>query len=127
MVASFSSYRINRKHRVPKPSQNASVWKVSEWEEVQLFATASSKNWCENGIIWAVMEKDSKISKIGEDLDNSLYIAKYRCDSHSEWHGYPVHPKDKDIPPEGVLDLWLKEKLIDKRLKLQIKRGQFSV
>jgi hypothetical protein len=122
MLPRFSSYKINLKHRASKPSQTASVWKVAEWNEVQLFGIASAKQWYKDGIFWAV---DSKKSKIGEDLDNDLCIAKYRCDSNSEWHGYPVHPKDNDIPPDVVLEMWLKEKLIDKTDKRKIQGGKF--
>ncbi|MEA5471541.1 hypothetical protein [Spirulina sp. 06S082] len=127
MLPRFSSYKINPKHRASRPSQTASVWKVPEWNEVQLFGIASTKDWYKDGILWAVMKKDSKISKIGEDLENDLCIAKYRCDSNSDWHGYPVHPKDDDIPPDLVLELWRKENLIDKRDKRRIQQGKFSI
>jgi hypothetical protein len=125
MNAKFLSYKINPKHRAFKPSQDASVWKVSEWDEIQLFATASAKKWYKDKIFWAIMKKDSKISKIGEDLEHDLYIAKYRCDSHLEWHGYPVHPKDRDMPPDEVLESWREEKLIDNADKAKIQRGKF--
>jgi hypothetical protein len=125
MVPIFSSYKINDKHRAFKPSPKASIWKISEWEEVRLFATASDKNWYKNGIFWAIIKTGSKKLKLGEDLDNDLCIAKYLCGSNSDWHGYPVHPKDKDIPPNEVLDLWLEEGLIDKADKRKIQRGQF--
>ena len=129
MDPKFSSYKINPKHRVSKPSQTVSVWTVPEWDEVELFAMASANKWHKNGIFWAVMKKDSnsKILKIGEDLDNDLGIAKYRCDSNLEWHGYPVHPKDHDIPPDEILELWRKKNLIDKRDKSKIQKGQFSL
>jgi len=66
------------------------------------------------------------LSKIGEDLQNDLYIAKYRCDSNLEWHGYPVHPHDADIPPDAILELWFNDKLIDKADRNRIQRGKFS-
>jgi hypothetical protein len=123
MLGRFSSYKVNSKHRKPNPSQNASVWKIPEWNEIQLFAIASAKKWYKDGILWAVMPNG--LSKIGEDLENNLYIAKYRCDSNSEWHGYPVHPQDADIPPDVVLELWRNDNLIDKTDKSRIQRGKF--
>jgi hypothetical protein len=123
MLGKFLSYRVNNKHRNAKPQKNASVWKIPEWTEIQLFAKASAKQWCKDGIIWAVMPN---LSKIGEDLENDLYIAKYRCDSNLEWHGYPVHPQDADIPPDTILELWRNDNLIDKTLKSRIQRGKFS-
>lgn len=123
----FKSYKINPKHRVKSPTDNASIWTVSEWIEIQLFGEASRKNWqsnCKN-ILWAIYGEEVKISKIGIDTSNDLYIAKFRCDSNQEWHGYPVHPRDDDIPPEEVLEIWRQEKLIDKTDKLRIKRGKF--
>lgn len=131
MVPEFSSYKISPKHRVPnKPSKIVSVWTVSKWDEVQLFVTAYAKNWWyeDDQILWAIMVKDSKMSKIGEDLNNDLYIAKYRCDSNLEWHGYPVHPKEvQDIPPHKVLKEWYDNNLISKRDKCKIQKGQFFV
>ena len=127
MPARFLSYKVNPKHRVAIPSKTASVWRVSEWKELQLFAIASAKGWCKDGILWAVMTDSSTLSKIGEDLQNDLYIAKYRCDNNLEWHGYPVHPQDTDIPPDFVLESWRSDNLIDKRDKRRIQQGKFSV
>lgn len=127
MSERFKSYRINPKHRVAKPSKTASVWRVSEWNEIQLFAIASAKAWVKDEILWAVMTNGSKLSKIGEDLENDLYIAKYRCDNNLEWHGYPVHPQDADIPPDIILESWRLENLIDKRDKRRIQQGKFSI
>lgn len=127
MPARFLSYKVNPKHRVARPSKTASVWRVSEWKEIQLFAIASAKGWCKDGILWAVMTDSSTLSKIGEDLQNDLYIAKYRCDNNLEWHGYPVHPQDTDIPPDFVLESWRSDNLIDKRDKRRIQQGKFSV
>ena len=127
MPARFLSYKVSPKHRVARPSKTASVWRVSEWKEIQLFAIASAKGWCKDGILWAVMTDSSTLSKIGEDLQNDLYIAKYRCDNNLEWHGYPVHPQDTDIPPDFVLESWRSDNLIDKRDKRRIQQGKFSV
>jgi hypothetical protein len=123
----FSSYKVNKKHRASKPTENASIWTVSEWVEIHLFAMANSKGWwhIDGKTLWAAMQENSRISKIGIDLDNDLYIAKYKCDHNSEWHGYPVHPKDHDIPPEKVLESWREEKLIDKTDKRRIQTGKF--
>lgn len=121
----FLSYKVNKKHRAVKPTENASIWTVPEWTEIQLFGMASYKNWSKDGVLWAVMQEDSKIFQLGIDLKNNLYIAKYRCDHNLEWHGYPVHPKDNDIPPEIVLESWRTEKIIDNTDKRRIKAGKF--
>lgn len=126
MVPIFLSYQINDKHRALKPFKDVSIWTISEWDEIRLFLTARDKNWYKNDkILWAVIKTGSKKLKLGEDLDNNLCIAKYRCGSNSDWHGYPVHPKDKDIPPDEVLSKWLEEGLIDKVDKRKIQGGQF--
>lgn len=124
----FLSYKINLKHRAAKPSENASIWTVSEWIEIQLFGEASRKNWRieEKNFLWAIYAEVLGPSKIGLDTSNELYIAKFRCDRNQEWHGYPVHPRGDDIPPEPVLELWRKEKIIDKTDKRRIQTGKFS-
>jgi len=124
----FLSYKVNPKHRVAKPSADASIWTVSEWVEVQLFADASRKNWRSNGksFLWAACPGSGGPSKIGLDPSNDLYIVKFRCDNNQEWHGYPVHPRGDDIPPEPVLELWRQEEIIDKTDKRRIQAGKFN-
>lgn len=124
----FKSYRINTKHRGGKPTDDASMWSVSEWEEIQLFTEASRNEWRAAGehLLWAVKEKSPARAHIGNGVNCKLYIAKFRCDANMEWHGYPVSPKGKDIPPEAVLERWLKKELIDKTDKSRILKGKFN-
>lgn len=124
----FTSYKINTKHRASKPSSSASVWTISEWGEIQLFGEASRKNWrsSEKEVLWAIHFLTSQMQKIGVDPENDLFIAKFRCDKNQEWHGYPVHPLNDDIPPEEVLEAWRKEELIDKTDKRRIQGGRFK-
>jgi len=123
----FHSYKVNQKHRVVKPTENASVWCVSEWAEVQLFGTASYNNWSSPGkdILWAASSVNGELQKIGDDPSNALFIAKFRCDKNLEWHGYPVCPRNDDIPPERVLEAWRVANIIDKTDKRRIQKGQF--
>lgn len=120
----LSSYKVNPKHR-GKPTQRASVWTVSEWTEILLFGRAKYKKWFKGDILWAIEVENHQIAKIGRDLKCDLYIAKYICDSNSDWHGYPVFPKDHDIPPETVLEAWRQEEIINKADKRRIQQGKF--
>ncbi|MEH2093919.1 hypothetical protein [Nostoc sp.] len=122
----FSSYKVHTKHRASKPTEDVSIWTVPEWTEIQLFGIASQKQWCEKGVLWAAMVENSKIAQLGIDIKYDLYIAKYKCDPNLEWHGYPVHPENHDIPPEQILEAWRKENIIDKADKRKIKGGQFK-
>ncbi|MNR66425.1 hypothetical protein D3C85_1899040 [compost metagenome] len=65
------------------------------------------------------------IDQLGLDLENKLYMAKFGCDNNTEWHGYPVHPRNADIPPEKVLESWRCSNIITKKSKLEIMRGKF--
>lgn len=124
----FISYKVNPKHRAAKPTDDASVWTVSTWVEVQLFGEASRKNWktSNKDLLWAMVPGEGGALKVGIDLENDLYIAKFRCDHNQEWHGYPVHPRDADIPPESVLECWRQEDIIDKTTKRRIQQGKFE-
>jgi hypothetical protein len=122
----FSSYKVNPRHRASKPTVNTSIWTVAEWTEIQLFGIASQKQWVEKGVLWAAMQENSKIAKLGIDTKYDLYIAKYKCDHNLEWHGYPVHPKGHDIPPEKILESWRRENIIDKADKKRIQGGKFQ-
>ena len=77
--------------------------------------------------MWSIRcNPNGKPQKIGDGVDSDLYIAKFRCDNNSEWHGYPVYPKDQDTPPDSILELWRLEKIIDKTDKRRIQKGQFK-
>ncbi|CAE6804063.1 hypothetical protein [Paraburkholderia nemoris] len=124
----FISYKVNQKHRAAKPTEDASIWTVSPWIEVQLFGEASRKNWrsANKDWLWAMHGHEGGAMKLGLDLQNDLYIAKFRCDHNLEWHGYPVHPRDADIPPDSILEHWRKDALIDKTMKRRIQQGKFK-
>ena len=124
----FKSYKVNPKHRASKPSSVASVWTVSDWIEIQLFGEASLNEWRsqDKKYLWAIYYDKGALIKIGADPENDLFLAKFRCDANLEWHGYPVLPRNEDIPPEQVLESWRLAEKIDKTDKSRIQRGQFK-
>jgi hypothetical protein len=118
----FGSYRVHTKHRISKPTAEASVWTVDNWTEIQLFADASRNGWStpKKGWLWSI-DTINGLSPIGLDIENICYIAKFKIDHNNEWHGYPVHPRDDDIPPEAVLESWRLKSYIDNTDKKRIK------
>ena len=124
----FLSYKINTKHRNKCPTSKASIWSVSTWNEIQLFGIASENEWFSpsRDILWSARNSScGKLEKLGDSVKNKLFIAKFRCDNNHEWHGYPVLPRDRDIPPEEILESWKLKGIIDKREKRKIQKGQF--
>ena len=123
----LSSYKVNSKHRQSKPTQNASIWTVSEWYELFVFTMAGVKEWKSptSNILWSLLKRNNKLEKLGIDTDGDLFFAKFKCDHNNEWHGYPVAPRDNDIPPDAVLEAWRRENLIDKTDKRRIQGGKF--
>jgi hypothetical protein len=86
----------------------------------------SSKNKAKN-YLWALQHD---FSALGQGLEKGgkqveLHIAKFVEDNEA-WHGYPVQARGDDIPPETVLDGWLKLEMINKAQKLKIIGGQFK-
>jgi hypothetical protein len=124
----ISSYKVNKKHRASTPSANASIWTVSEWVEVHLFAEAGNNEWKspQQKTLWALRPGTKGPAKIGTDTGYSLYFAKFVCDLNDEWHGYPVHPRGDDVPPESVLEDWRERSYIDKTDKRRIQTGKFQ-
>lgn len=61
---------------------------------------------------------------IGVDLQNNLFFAKFVVDQ-KVWHGYPVHPRDYDTPPDHVLDGWLRSGVLTKLQRSKISEGKF--
>jgi hypothetical protein len=123
------SYLVHLKHRAARPTRNASVWDISPWREISLFAKAGDRNWRSQGNDWMwSLEEDFSILGRGIATDGkkevALHMSKFVLDS-SLWHGYPVRARGDDIPPEHVLDDWLKCKIIDKADKAKIIGGQF--
>lgn len=124
----IASYKVNRKHRTGKPTPNASMWTVSEWVEIHLFAEAGAKKWksSSQNVLWSILPASKKLSKIGEDPSNALYFAKFVCDNNDEWHGYPVRARGADVPPDNVLENWRQCDFIDKTDKKRIQTGKFQ-
>ncbi len=125
----FKAYKVKNDHRQPSLINKKSQWTVSEWDELNLFIIAYNEDWTSPNKpqLWSTNGRENKI---GECMDGKsltdLYIAKYITDSnHHEWHGYPVSPRQYDIPPEKVLSLWLERGLIDKTDKSRIRGGKF--
>jgi hypothetical protein len=75
--------------------------------------------------LWSLLKRNNKLEKLGIDTDGDLFFAKFKCDHNNEWHGYPVAPRDNDIPPDAVLEAWRRENLIDKTDKRRIQGGKF--
>ena len=117
----IESYRVNSKHRATKPSKNASIWTVPVWREIELFALSQKNSVCEKTqTSWGCDLKNA----IGADLQNKLFFAKFVVDQ-KVWHGYPVHPRDNDIPPDHVLDNWLSLGTLTKPQRSKISEGKF--
>lgn len=121
----FERYTVNLDHRGKLPLSQKSRWTLSEWEELRLFALADEKGWTclKNSVLWSVKGDNSKLCTIGIDADGDLYIAKYTV-NQSEWHGYPVAPRQFDIPPANVLKMWVHEGLVTKAKASKILQGQ---
>ncbi|WP_312834057.1 hypothetical protein [Comamonas sp.] len=118
----IDSYRVNPKHRANKPSPNASIWQVPAWREIELFALSQRDSICmKTQTSWGCDINNI----IGIDLHNNLYFAKFVVDQ-KVWHGYPVHPRDSDIPPDHVLDAWLKAGVLSKSQRSKISEGKFK-
>jgi len=118
----IESYRVNSKHRANKPSKNASIWKVPTWREVELFALSQRDSVCrQTQTSWGC----DLNNVIGVDLQNDLFFAKFVV-NQNVWHGYPVHPRDNDIPPDHVLDGWLKSGALTKPQRSKISEGKFK-
>jgi len=123
----FKAYRVNPVHRGALPKARKSQWTISEWHELRLFTLAECKGWVSSKKqeLWSIYIQGGKRIKIGEDLDGDLYIAKYVTDANNEWHGYPVAPRQYDIPPNEVVSSWHENGLIDKTDKSRIIGGKF--
>ena len=124
----FKAYKVKPDHRQRSSINQKSQWTVSEWAELNLFIIAYNDDWTSpnKSELWSTYGCKNII---GERMDGKLlihlYIAKFITDANNEWHGYPVSPRQYDIPPEEVLSLWLERGLIDKTDKSRISKGKF--
>jgi len=126
----FHAYKVNDKHRAAAPTEDASIWTVTAWVELHLFSEAGLRGWQSTkggkNFLWAAYHVGGKLLQIGSDPQGDLYIAKFRCDHNQEWHGYPVLPRDDDIPPDQILEYWRQAGMVDKTEKRRIQKGQYS-
>ena len=124
----ISRYVVNQKHRVAQPTDVASVWRVSDWQEIVLCSEAAVKNWaCNKGALWNTSEKFGKDQyRLGEDKEGNLWVAKFVSDHNNEWHGYPVRPLKFDIPPAATVQAWCEAGRMDVVDVRRMQKGQLK-
>lgn len=122
----FDSYKVNPQHRGRLPQGQKSRWTVDQWEELRLFSLAKEHEWkCrEDHILWALSSRATALQAVGTDGKEDLFIAKYVADHQHQWHGYPVSPRQFDIPPSEVIKAWVKDGLVSKAVGDRILRGK---
>lgn len=123
----FDCYKVNLQHRGKLPKAQKSQWVVDEWEELRLFALAQLHGWrcAKQSSFWSIKaEHASPLCKIGEDKDGDLYLAKYVSDKQNQWHGYPVAPRQFDVPPSAVLQLWVSAEIMTRAKANKILQGK---
>ncbi|WP_160062105.1 hypothetical protein [Psychromonas sp. L1A2] len=118
----FKGYVVNHQHRGGLPINKKSQWTIPEWKELTLFHDAKMNEWkCNKDNLWSA---DPEFCKIGRDINNDLFIAKFKVDQ-GIWHGYPVSPKAFDIPPKGTLKDWVVKNIVSKRDAVRIEQGKY--
>lgn len=124
----IARYVLNQKHRVAKPTDVASIWRISDWHEVSLCSEAALKNWvCAKGVLWNTSHTfGAAADRLGEDQEGDLWVAKFVSDNNSEWHGYPVRPLKSDIPPAAAIREWCDAGRIDVTDARRMQRGQLK-
>lgn len=116
-------YIVNPKHRARNPTPDATVWTISEWEELRLFAEAGTKEWrCEKKCLWNLVHCPKE--PIGKDMKGDVWVSKFVGNHNNEWHGYPVRAIGHDIPPAKAMQEWVALQRMDLATQAKMKKGQ---
>ena len=126
----FYIHKIDHRNNSAEKSQ----WIIAEEKERGCFKYSLESGWNEPLYIsWGLHFENNQVVCLGKAAKNEpdfceLFIAKF-VDStkNSKWHGYPAHPsnqKQQDIPPEPVLNDWLKKQYLRPQIIRKISRGQ---
>ncbi|YCI30132.1 hypothetical protein M1E08_04450 [Erwinia sp. PK3-005] len=124
-------YTPNPQHRNAAFAAKKTQWIVPLAIEQQCYTQAVQEDWLYKDCYWGIHWNDAfcKAEELGTapaPIDDNVQIAKYVCDSHDNWHGYPVAhwgaPWDR--PDTGVLRKWLANGFISATKMSKIIRGK---
>lgn len=124
-------YIPNPQHRNTAFAFQKSQWIVAEPIEIECYDTAQKNKWSYNNSLWGIYwdEQEKKVIEIGiapPPISCNVHMAKFVCDSHNNWHGYPVaHWRAPfDRPDTNVLRMWLDNGYITAPKMSKIIRGK---
>lgn len=122
-------HKIDHRNNSPEKSQ----WSIDESEERTCFKTSLK---CDLNkplySSWGLYLNNNKAEYLGttaqrEPEQYQLFIAKFvDSNKNNKWHGYPANPsgKPQDIPPDDVLNDWLKKEYLRRALIRKITQGK---
>ena len=126
------NYMPNLQHRNQSYAMKKSQWSISIQEENECFNNANDQEWFFKNSLWGVQfipDNNPPLKILGAappPVSCELKMAKFVCDSHDNWHGYPVahwmSPYDR--PGESVLKDWCEKGIISKANFARIRRGK---
>lgn len=117
------TYLIISYHRDNSPKK--SQWVITKVEEINCFTKSVKKDWTDDNLYFGLKNDGDSLEQLGlNHFKEELYLAKF-ISSSTDWHGYPADyvRNTQDIPPQIILDKWLKEEIIAKHEMTKIKRG----
>ena len=127
----FMPYSPNLQHRNTGYALQKTQWIVSIPIEVECYNTARQEDWLYNNCYWGIHwdPVEAKATELGvapPPLSCNVHMAKFVCDSHDNWHGYPVaHWRAPfDRPDTAVLRKWFEHGYISSPKMSKIIRGK---
>jgi len=124
-------YTPNLQHRNNAFASQKSQWIVPIPIEIQCYNIATQNDWQHNNSFWGIYwdgqaQRAIEIGVAPPPISCNVHMAKFVCDNHDNWHGYPVaHWKAPfDRPDTNVLKKWLDNGYISTPKMSKIIRGK---
>ena len=129
VVNLIMAYVSNNQHRSQVPGK--SQWSIPFNDELTCFNMAQSNGWVEADSAWGLHLLDNVLAYLGwaQDHQTCVFVAKFvgnRVGKQVIWHGYPADHQNnqQDIPTQGILKIWLLNKVLKPAKIRRIMKGQ---
>lgn len=105
-----------------KNNSNKTKWILKRNEQFEVFRVADENNWIckETNGLFSILDNGNVIFGENEERISFFPIPQNSIDN---WHGFPINSGEYE-PSTILVDKWLNDEIIDKRLHIKILKGQ---
>ena len=115
-------FPVSYHNKTAKTNDHKTKWILKKNEQYEVFRVSDEKEWqCNiNNGLFSILSNGDVVMGINEER---LSFFPNPVNNIDAWHGFPVNSSEFE-PSIELVDLWLKNKVIDERLYIKILKCQ---